>query len=64
MSEANADFPLIHVEEFTVATVPTAANFKNRIIRVTNGAAGSNCLAISDGTNWKQIAVGANIAAA
>lgn len=49
---------------FAVAGVPAAAANKDRIIRVSNGAAGQPCLAISDGTNWKQVAIGANIAAA
>ena len=39
----------------------TAAKFKGRIIHLTAGGTGSvQCLAFSDGTNWKQIAIGAN----
>jgi hypothetical protein len=39
----------------------TAARFPRRIIHLSAGGTGSvACLAISDGTNWKQIAIGAN----
>ena len=39
----------------------TAAQYPGRIINLTVGGTGSvNCLAYSDGTNWKQIALGAN----
>lgn len=50
------------VTEFSVvANAPKAALNKNRIIKLTAGGTGSvPCLAVSDGTNWKQIAIGAN----
>ena len=39
----------------------TAAKFPRRIIHLSAGGTGAvACLAISDGTNWKQIAIGAN----
>ena len=39
----------------------TAAKFPRRLIHLSAGGTGSvACLAISDGTNWKQIAIGAN----
>jgi hypothetical protein len=39
----------------------TAVKFPYRTIILTAGGTGSVlCLAISDGTNWKQIAIGAN----
>jgi len=44
-----------------VAAGVTAAKFPRRIIYLSAGGHGSvACLAISDGTNWKQIAIGAN----
>ena len=44
-----------------VAAGVTAAKFPRRIIHLSAGGTGSvACLAISDGTNWKQIAIGAN----
>ena len=48
---------------FTVSTVPSAASSTHRIIHVSNGDAGNPCIAISDGSNWKRIALGANISA-
>ena len=39
----------------------TAAKFPRRIIHLSAGGTGAvACLAISDGTNWKQVAIGAN----
>ena len=39
----------------------TAAKFPRRIIYLTAGGTGSvACLAVSDGANWKQVAIGAN----
>jgi len=49
---------------FTVAAVPAAAANVGRVIYVSNGSAGAPCAAISDGTNWKVVAIGANIASA
>ena len=44
-----------------VAAGVTAAKFPRRIIYLSAGGTGSvPCLAISDGTNWKQIAIGVN----
>ena len=39
----------------------TAAKNTGRMIRLSAGGTGSvPCIAISDGTNWKQVAIGAN----
>ena len=44
-----------------VAAGVTAAKFPRRIIYLSAGGTGSvPCVAISDGTNWKQIAIGNN----
>jgi hypothetical protein len=44
-----------------VAAGVTAAKFPRRIIYLTAGGTGSvPCLAVSDGTNWRQIAIGIN----
>ena len=56
----------IQVPAFTnvaaaVAAGVTAAKFPRRVIYLSAGGTRSvACLAISDGTNWKQIAIGAN----
>ena len=39
----------------------TAAKFPRRIIHLSVGGTGSvPCLAVSDGANWKQVAIGVN----
>jgi len=39
----------------------TAAKYPRRIIHLSAGGTGAvQCIAFSDGTNWKQIAIGAN----
>jgi hypothetical protein len=39
----------------------TAPKFPRRIIYLSAGGTGSvPCLAVSDGANWKQVAIGAN----
>ena len=48
---------------FTVATLPAAASNVGRTVYVSNGSAGSPSAAISDGTNWKVIALGATVSA-
>ena len=46
---------------YTVASAPAAASFYGHVIAVTNGDSGALCLAVSDGGNWKRIALGATI---
>ena len=44
-----------------VAAGVTAAKYPRRMVYLYLGGTGSvPCLAISDGTNWRQIAIGAN----
>jgi hypothetical protein len=44
-----------------VAAGVMAAKFPRRVIYLIAGGTGSvPCLAVSDGTNWKQVAIGAN----
>jgi len=45
-----------------IAAGVTAAKFPRRIIYFTVGGTGSvPCLGVSDGTNWKQVAIGVNV---
>ena len=54
-------FPTFANVAAAVAAGVTAAKFPRRIIHLSAGGTGGvPCLAISDGTNWKQIAIGAN----
>jgi hypothetical protein len=49
----DADFGSLTITtQYTVATVPAAADNVGKIIYTTNGAAGNPVLAFSDGTNW------------
>ena len=44
-----------------VAAGVTAAKYPRRIIYLSAGGTGSvPCLAVSDGTNWRQVAIGVN----
>lgn len=62
---AGKKVPLVDLsnQSFAVADVPSAATYPKRVIYVTNGNAGAACLAVSDGTNWKVVALGSTIAA-
>ena len=57
----DADFPLTKVETFTLANLPAASDWKYRVVHCSNGNAGNPCLAFSDGTNWKVVALGATV---
>lgn len=61
MAGEKQSYPLQKLEEFTLATLPTASDWKNYIVVCSNGAAGARCCAISDGTNWKVVAQGATV---
>jgi hypothetical protein len=47
VAELNADYP--------------ASSWANALVYCTNGNAGSACLAVSNGTAWKVVALGATI---
>lgn len=48
---------------YTVATAPTASDHTGHVIYVTNGDSGSPCIAVSNGTSWLRISLGAAISA-
>jgi hypothetical protein len=54
---------IVQLDSFTVATAPAAAAHARKVIYVTDGAAGSPCLAVSNGTSWMRVLIGAAIAA-
>jgi len=47
---------------YTVATLPAAAANTGRLMSVSNGNAGAACLALSNGTSWLRIPLGAAVA--
>ena len=51
---------LITLKTYNVAGVPSASP-AGQIIFVTDGNAGAATVAVSDGSNWKVVALGANI---
>ena len=55
---AISDTP-ITLESFSVASAPAAT--LGRLIHVTNGDGGSECMAIGDGTYFRVIAMGSTI---
>ena len=42
----------------TVATLPDPTQSKCQVVYVADGAAGSPCHAVSDGTTWKRVVLG------
>lgn len=58
-------YNIIHGQRvaYEVATVPDATKHTGSIIFVSNGDTGSPCLAVSDGTDWLRIVLGAAVAA-
>jgi hypothetical protein len=51
---------LITLKTYNVAGVPSASP-AGQIIFVTDGNSGAATVAVSDGSNWKVVALGANI---
>jgi hypothetical protein len=47
-----SDVCLQFTKAYTVANAPAASKYPRGLIYLSNGAAGSPCLAISNGTNW------------
>ena len=62
--DANGKLANVARTTYTVAGLPPAASNTGRVLYTSNGAAGAPAAVISDGTNWKVIALGATAAAA
>lgn len=54
---------VIDLKEYTVATLPTAVGATSQMIYVSDGDGGSPCVAVSNGTSWLRIALGAAVSA-
>lgn len=63
LETADAGFAPLVIPTYTVANKPTAVGNTGKLIRVSNGATGSPCLAVSDGTTWNRVLIGAAVAA-
>ena len=57
MRHENLSVGVLSLQAYTVATAPPAAQFPNAVILVSDGGAGSPCLAVSNGTNWKVVTI-------
>jgi hypothetical protein len=53
----------VPLPSYTVAELPAAVGNDGALVYCTNGNTGAPCLAISNGTNWLRIALGAAVAA-
>jgi hypothetical protein len=62
-SDASQPFRLIQVTVAKLAADYPAASWTGGVVYCTNGNAGSPCLAVSNGTSWLRIALGAAVAA-
>jgi hypothetical protein len=47
----------IRLHEYTVATLPPAADQAGSLIHLSDGPGGLPCLAISDGTSWRRVPI-------
>jgi hypothetical protein len=52
---------IVALTSYTVATLPSAADYTRGVVYVANGDSGSPCLAVSNGTNWLRVALGAAV---
>ena len=57
---ARGEGPFANVAALTAAGITAAKNVGAVIYLSAGGTGAVPCLAFSDGTNWKQIAIGAN----
>lgn len=63
-SDAGGPFTLASYTVAELASDYPASAHANAVVYCVNGDAGSPCLAVSNGTNWLRIALGAAVAAA
>ena len=51
------------LSDYSVAELPSASANPQSVVYCSNGDAGNPCLAVSNGTNWLRVALGAAVAA-
>lgn len=51
----------LRLGQFAVAGLPAASGYTGHLAYVSNGDSGNPCLAVSNGTNWLRIALGAAV---
>lgn len=62
-SDASNPFRFIQVTVAQLAADYPAASWLGGVVYCLNGDAGSPCLAVSNGTDWKRVSLGAAVAA-
>lgn len=60
-SDTSTPFRLISATVDELTDDYPAASWANAVVYCSNGDSGAACLAVSNGTNWKRIALGANV---
>lgn len=63
LSDASTPFRLISKTVAELAADYPAASWNGAVVYCSNGAAGSPCLAVSNGTSWLRVTLGAAVAA-
>ena len=61
-SSAASTYQPLTGNSIAFASLPAAASNVGRVLYCADGSAGAACAVISDGTNWKVIAIGATAA--
>lgn len=62
-SDAGGPFTLASYTVAELASDYPASSHPQAVVYCSNGDAGSPCLAVSDGTDWKRVALGAAVSA-
>lgn len=57
----NNELEPIPLKSYLLADLPSAVANPYAVVYCLNGNAGSACVAVSDGTNWKVVALGATV---
>lgn len=53
----------VALKSYTVATLPAASTYPSYVVHCSNGNAGAPCLAVSNGSSWLRIPLGAAVSA-
>jgi hypothetical protein len=51
----------VALKSYLLADLPSAVTYAYSAVYCLNGNAGAACVAVSDGTNWKVVALGATV---
>ncbi len=51
----------VSLKSYLLADLPSAVEYPYAVVYCLNGNAGAACVAVSNGTNWKVVALGATV---